>query len=485
VSQEKEKFQIRNWELVSINPNNRNWEWSDYFNFWAVSIQSVIGFSLIAALYLLYDLNSGIVFLGSLTAALLVYLFSNLIGKTSQSSGLSFPVILRLSMGFDGARYVGMLRGLVAIFMFGVQTFFISKALGYLIRVLLYEIDEQLLSHEFMLYFFFGLNGLDWISLIITLIFQFYLFTNGPELNRKFIKFSAIFVYIGLICFLITIVSENYNELINSVKLSTNIDNIIAKKNISPFISIVGTMFVYFSILILTFGDFSRFAKNAKEMKKGNLSLILNLIIFSFFALLITVGSDIILTKNAISVERLLTNPNDIIGKIDNSFLTVISLLFILISSFSTNLIANYIPAQNTLINFLPNFLTIKKTGFLITLLALLVATFWLSIFNKAGMLTSIDTLSAFFGPIFGVIISDYYLIKKEQINHKELFYPKETTEYIYTGGWNHKGLFSIVIGFIFSASTIWNASLISLQSFAWIIGAFISFLLYYLISSK
>ena len=105
-----EKFQIRNWELVSVNPNNRNWEWSDYFNFWAVSIQSVIGFSLIAALYLLYDLNSGIVFLGSLTAALLVYLFSNLIGKTSQSSGLSFPVILRLSMGFDGARYVGMLH---------------------------------------------------------------------------------------------------------------------------------------------------------------------------------------------------------------------------------------------------------------------------------------------------------------------------------------------------------------------------------------
>ena len=76
-------------------------------------------------------------------------------------------------------------------------------------------------------------------------------------------------------------------------------------------------------------------------------------------------------------------------------------------------------------------------------------------------------------------------LIKKEQINHKELFYPKETTEYIYTRGWNHKGLFSIVIGFIFSASTIWNVNLTSLQSFAWIIGAFVSFLLYYLISNE
>ena len=72
----------------------------------------------------------------------------------------------------------------------------------------------------------------------------------------------------------------------------------------------------------------------------------------------------------------------------NNNFLTVISLLFILVSSFSTNLIANYIPAQNTLINFLPNFLTIKKTGFVIILLALLVATFWLSIFSNVRMLT-------------------------------------------------------------------------------------------------
>ena len=65
MNQEKEKFQLRNWELVSVNPNNRNWEWSDYFNFWAISIQSVIGFSLIAALYFLYDLNSGILLEGT------------------------------------------------------------------------------------------------------------------------------------------------------------------------------------------------------------------------------------------------------------------------------------------------------------------------------------------------------------------------------------------------------------------------------------
>ena len=138
-----EKFQLKNWELVSVNPNNRNWVWSDYFNYWAISIQSVIGFSLIASFYLIYDLNSIIVLSGCLIATFLIFIFANIIGKTSQSSGLPFSVILRLSMGFNGARYIGMIRCLIGVFMFGVQTYFISKSIGYLIRILIYQFDQQ------------------------------------------------------------------------------------------------------------------------------------------------------------------------------------------------------------------------------------------------------------------------------------------------------------------------------------------------------
>ena len=483
--QQKEKFQIRNWELVSINPNNRNWTWANYFNLWAVNTQSIIGFSLVASLYILYDLNSFAVLTGCLIAGLLVYFFANLIGKTSQNSGLSFPVILRLSMGFNGARYVGMLRGLVGIFMFGVQTFFISKSLGYLIRIFIYEIDTQILYNEILLFFFFGMNLIDWVSLIITFFLQFYLFTNGQIVNRKFISFSAIFVYIGLSVFLIIIVSENYNELVNSLKLSTNTKNFIAKENIFPIISITGTMFAYFSILLINYGDFSRYAKNYKEMNKGNLSLILNLIIFSFFALLITLGSDIILTKKGITVHQLLTNPLDIIDIINNNFLTAISLIFIIVSSTSSNLISNYIPSQNTLINFLPNSLTLKKCGLLIIVLGLLVSIFWLSILSQNGILLTVDTFIAFYGPIFGIIIADFYLVKKQKINHKELFYPTETTEYIYSNGWNYKAIYSLIIGFIFAASTIWNESLVSFQTYGWIIGAFVSYVIYYFINNE
>ena len=485
MNQEKEKFQLRNWELVSINPNNRNWEWSDYFNFWAISIQSVIGFSLIASFYLLYDLNSIIVLFGCLIATFLVFILTNIIGKTSQSTGLPFPVILRLSMGFNGARYIGMLRGLVGIFMFGIQTFFISKSLGYLFRILLYQMDNQILSNEYLLIFFFGLNPLDWFSLFITLLFQLFLFTKGPETNRIFLKFSAFFIYFGLIIFFIIIISENYNELVNSLLISTNIENVISKKNSIPLFYVTGTMFAYFSILIVSYGDFSRYAKNNKEMQLGNFTIFFNLIIFSFFAILLTIGSDIILTKNSISVERLLTNPNDIIAKFNNSFLTIFSLIFILTSMLSTNLIANYVPSQNALINFFPNSLSLNKASYVIIFFGLLVGGFWLSIFSQQSIILFFDNLTAFFGPIFGVVVADFYYVKKQKINHKALFYPKENSEYVYSAGWNYKAIYSLVIGFIFSASTMWNLSLKFLESFGWIIGALISFILYLLLSKK
>ena len=112
-------------------------------------------------------------------------------------------------------------------------------------------------------------------------MFQLYLFTKGPETNRIFLKFSAFFIYFGLIVFFIIIISENYNELINSLLISTNLENAISKKNILPLFYITGTMFAYFSILIVSYGDFSRYAKNNKEMQLGNFTLIFNLIIFS------------------------------------------------------------------------------------------------------------------------------------------------------------------------------------------------------------
>ena len=483
--QQKEKSNLMNWELVSVNPNNKIWSWKDFFCFWGSNIQTIIGFSLIASLYLVYQLNFFIVLSGCIIGSLLVYFFSNLIGKPSQKHGIPFPVFLRLSMGVYGARYVAMLRGLVGIFMFGVQTYFISKSIGYLFRISLFSIDSAILDKDIFLLFFMGLNIIDWFSLIFALWIQYLLFNNGQRFIKKIINFSALFVYLGLTIFFVMLISENYNEIINSFVDLLKSNNIYNKESLIASLSVAGTFFAYFSIVIVNFGDFSRYAKNENEVNKGNLSLLLNLLIFSFLAIFLVLGSSVFFEKNLIAVDRILTNPTDIIGKFDNTLLTFIALLFILVASTSTNLIANYIPSQNSIINFFPNRSSLRSSGIIIILLGFIFAVFWDPILSKIGILSFVDTLGSFFGPIAGVMLIDYYVIKNKKVINKDIFSSNKDGAYHYSGGWQIKAIYSLFIGFIFASATIWNAELRFLQPFSWLIGAVFSSITYYLLASK
>ena len=481
--QDKSKNLI-NWELVSVNPNDKNWNWKDLFCFWAVSIQSIIGFSLIASLYLIYDLNFFVVLFGGLIASFLALIFSTIIGKPSQKHGLPFPVILRSSLGVIGAKYIAIIRGVVGIFMFGVQTFFIAKAIGYLLRIFIFTVNREIMDNEVFLTFFMGMNLLDIISFIFTLYIQYILFSKVQFLTRSIIKFSSYFVYFGLTIFLI-LITENFHDVVKAAKLSLSFSNFVSKSNIAPLMSVTGTLFAFFSIIILNFGDFSRYVKNNDQLIKGNLTLMLNFIFFSVFTISIVLGADIILSKKSIEVSGLLTNPNDIVGKLDNTFLSVIVIIFILVASSSTNLIANYIPSQNILINLIPNKLNLKRAGLIITLISFFVGLFWLPVLSQIGILSILDTIGSFFGPIFGVVIADYFVIKGSKIENQHIYSLKSDGSYFYSKGWHLKGLYAIFIGFIFASSTIWNINLNFLQSFAWIIGAIISFITYYLLASK
>ena len=116
MSSEKEKFNLINWEIVSVNPVDKNWDWKDMFCFWSVGLQSIMSFALIASLYFVYNLNFYEVLFGSLLASLLVSYLSYIIGKPSQKHGIPFPVFLRVSTGYQGAKFISLIRGIVGIF---------------------------------------------------------------------------------------------------------------------------------------------------------------------------------------------------------------------------------------------------------------------------------------------------------------------------------------------------------------------------------
>jgi nucleobase:cation symporter-1, NCS1 family len=485
VIQDKSKNNLINWEIVSVNPNDKNWVWTDLFCFWANNIQSIIAFSLITSLYLVYELNFLIVLIGCLIGSFFVYLFTNLIGKPSQKHGIPFPVLLRTSFGFRGAKYFALLRGIVGVFLFGIQTYFLSKAISYLIRISIFSYDATILDQDIFLLFLLGLNIIDWISFSLAIFLQIFLFSKGHKFNKIFINISAMTVYFGMLVFFLVVILYDYEYVTQAFLDMFILTDVFTKANITPMLTVAGTIFAYFSIVIVNYGDFARYVKNENELKKGNLSLILNLIVFSFFAVFIVIGSDVILNKNLENMERILTNPTDIIGKFDNILITILVLIFILFASTSTNLIANYIPTQNSLLNFFPTKLNLKSAGVVIAIFGFIIGIFWLPILSQIGILSLIDTFSCFFGSFFGIIVVDYYLVKKSNLINKDIFSSEINGAYNYSNGWHFKAIYTLLIGFVFAASTIWNSNLMFLQSYSWIIGAFISSLTYYLLTSR
>ena len=82
-------------------------------------------------------------------------------------------------------------------------------------------------------------------------------------------------------------------------------------------------------------------------------------------------------------------------------------------------------------------------------------------------------------------MISDFYFVKKGKLINKDIYSLERNGAYYYTGGWHIKGIYSLILGFIFSASTIWNTNLMFIHSYSWIIGAFIASFTYYLLARK
>ena len=188
-----------------------------------------------------------------------------------------------------------------------------------------------MLDHEIFLTFLLGLNIIDWISILLVIVFQTMLFSIGIQSNKKLINYSAIIVYAGMIIFFLTVFLSDVKTTTQAFSNILNFENFLKQNNILPLITVAGTIFAYFSIVIVSFGDFTRYVNNKRDLTKGNLSLILNLIIFSFFSIAIVVGSDVFLNKKFQDFDRIFTNPIDIIGKFTNLQITIAVMVIIII----------------------------------------------------------------------------------------------------------------------------------------------------------
>lgn len=246
---------------------------------------------------------------------------------------------------------------------------------------------------------------------------------------------------------------------------------------IAGFVAIVGTMVAYFAVVMINFSDFSRYAKDKNAMKKGNLAgLPFNMILFSALALLTTAGAVVVYGEQLI-------NPTDIVARTDSVLLGVIAAITFFAATVGINLVANFIPAVNGIANLAPKKIGFRMAGLITSGFALIIGGLWTAFISQVGIGGFVNTLGAVLAPLYGVMIVDYYLLRREELNRDDL-YNMEGGEYHYTNGRNNTALVAMGIAAIFSIAAVWVPALAVLSGYAWVIGALLGGVIFYMMSS-
>jgi NCS1 family nucleobase:cation symporter-1 len=150
-----------------------------------------------------------------------------------------------------------------------------------------------------------------------------------------------------------------------------------------------------------------------------------------------------------------------------------------IIATLSTNIAANVIAPSNAFSNLFPKKISFKMGGTITGILGIIICPWWL----MSGIAGILIVVSGFLGPVLGIMLCDYFLIRRKRIKLAELY--KEEGEYQYSNGFNMNAMMSLVIGI--GTALIWYLvpGLAFLSDLAWFTGFFFSFLVYYILMYK
>ncbi|TDX28726.1 NCS1 family nucleobase:cation symporter-1 [Modicisalibacter xianhensis] len=455
---------LYNDDLAPLKHEERSWGAFEIFNVWSNDIQSLFGYTLAASLFLSYSLNGWAVMAAIILAGVVVMFLVNLTGRPSVKYGIPFPVLVRASMGVKGANLPAMLRAIIGIFWYGVQTYFASTAVALLITALFGGGDGAT---------FLGLSGVAWLSFAIVWVFQLAIFWQGIEPIKRFLNWAGPLVYVVMLVLMGVVWYQAGDELIPAIGGIFQGSG-TQGGGIGAFLAIVGTMIAYFAAVVINFGDFSRFVRSERQMKLGNLlGLPLNVAFFSFIALIITAGT-IVLFGEA------LTNPADIVERVDSLPLTIVAALTFFAATVGINLVANFIPPAYDLANLFPSRISFRVGGLITAILAFFIGGLWVAVISQIGIPGFVNAIGAIIAPFYGIIVADYYLVKRQHLDMEQLFSSAPDSAYHYTQGWNRKALAAFGMAAVFSLGTVLVPALASLNGYAWLIGAALGGVLYY-----
>jgi nucleobase:cation symporter-1, NCS1 family len=453
---------------------DRHWGTYSIFNVWTSDVHSLWGYYLAASLFLLCgSFINFVIAIG--IGSLVIFFLMNLVGFAGVKTGVPYPVLARASFGIWGANLPALVRAVVACFWYGAQTAAASGAVVALLTrsdaILDFHKSTHLLGH----------SGLEVICYVIVWALQLLIIQNGMETVRKFQDWAGPAVWIAMLFLAIGLCVKaggfSFDHTIPQAVLLEKTKDAGVPGEPGSFwalMAVGATWVTYFAALYLNFCDFSRYAKDKDTVRKGNLwGLPVNLILFSLVAGVTTIAAFRV-------YGEVLLHPEQISAKFDSWFLALLAALTFTVATLGINVVANFVSPAFDFANVFPRTISFKKGGYIAAAIALVLYPFAPWEGNAAGF---VNAIGATMGPLLGIILVDYYLIARGEIDVQSLY--QEHGAYRYQGGWNINALIAAAVGALFSSVLPNLTSLLPAWwgTYGWFFGVAIGGVIYYALS--
>jgi NCS1 family nucleobase:cation symporter-1 len=463
-------LRLTNEDLAPLG--KQSWTSYNIFAFWMSDVHSVGGYVTAGSLFAL-GLASWQVLIALLVGITIVYFLCNLVAKPSQLAGVPYPVVCRSSFGVLGANIPAIIRGLIAVAWYGIQTYLASAALD----VVLLKLFPGLAPYaDVDQYGFTGLSLLGWGSFTLLWILQAAVFWRGMESIRKFIDFCgpAVYVVMFILC--------GYLLWKSGWHVSLSLGGEKQGNTLVIMLGAIALVVSYFSGPMLNFGDFARYGKSFQAVKKGNfLGLPVNFLVFSLLVVITAAATVPVFGE-------LLTDPVATVARIDSVTAIVLGALTFSIATIGINIVANFISPAFDFSNVSPQKISWRMGG-MIAAVGSVLLTPWNLYGNPEVIHYTLETLGAFIGPLFGVLIADFYLIRKQKIVVDDLFTMSKTANYWYSKGYNPVAVVSTIVGAILAMTPVLLGGMVwgmtGASQYSWFIGCGVAFVLYYLLATR
>jgi len=411
------------------------------------------------------------VFLGN--AIVLVPMILN--GHAGARYGIPFPVLARASFGVTGANLPALLRAVVACGWFGIQTWIGGSSIFQIVRIWYPSIEN--LSPVFPASW--SLDTGQAITFLLFWLLNMYVVHKGMNSIKKLLVFKAFVLPVAALLLLYWAVSAS-NGFGPILSQPSQFDSAASFFNF--FFPALTGMVGFWATLSLNIPDFTRYAKDQRAHIVGqSIGLAPSMTLLAFIGVVVT-------SATALIYGKIIWDPLVLAANFSNKLMVSAAMVAIALSTLATNIAANIVSPANDFSNLSPSKINFKTGGYITGIIGILIFPWKLIADPEGYIFTWLIAYSGLLGPIGGIMIVDYFLIRKKQLIVEDLYNPGGI--YQYRRGFNPAALLAFALGVLPNVpGFLTNIQLVQADTFplwvshiynySWFVGFFISGFIY------